>query len=109
MGRQNVVAPNAGVALKPAPTLTIDGTVSRFTRASAGDALYNASGSVERAPGTAVSRAVGTELDLLATYRAGPHVSITTGYSRCWPGGFIRQTGAARPIEFAYGSVTLSY
>ncbi|MBI4421492.1 MAG: alginate export family protein [Gemmatimonadetes bacterium] len=104
-----MLAPNAGLTVKPVTALTLDGTVFRFARASAADALYNAGGGVERPAGAAVAKAVGTELDLTGTYRVGSRVVVLAGYSGLWAGDFIRETGAAGTISFAYSSLQVSY
>jgi hypothetical protein len=109
VGRQNIVAPSAGLGVAPTARLTMDATYSYFARASERDALYNAAGSVERAAGSANAKSIGTELDLTATYRVGTTASVLLGYSRLWPGAFIQQTGAARTTDFAYASLQLSY
>src|SRR5262249_9103336 len=69
VGRQNIVAPSAGLGVAPTARLTMDATCAYFARASERDALYNAAGSVERAAGSANAKSIGTELDLTATYR----------------------------------------
>lgn len=109
VGRQNVTALNAGVGLKPAARIATDVTLHWLARARAADALYNAAGAVERAPGSATSRHVGTELDATAAFQFGRFGSALVGYSRFWPGAFVRATGAAGEIGFLYGSVQLTY
>lgn len=109
VGRQNIVAANVGLGWKPAARVTTDLTVHRFARAQAADALYNATGAVERAPGTAPSRNVGAELDATVAFQVGRFGSVLMGYSRFWPGAFVRATGAAGQISFLYGSVQLTY
>jgi hypothetical protein len=109
VGRQNVVAANAGFGMRPLPGLAADVTVHSFRRASAADALYNAAGAVERPAGAARSLDVGTELDVTANGHVGRHASVLVGYSRFFPGDFVRQSGAARPISFFYSSVQLIY
>ena len=109
VGRQNVLAANAGVGVKAFAGVHVDMTVHRFRRASAADGLYNAAGSVERPAGVAASKDVGTEVDFTATGRFGRRVSALLGYSVLFAGSFLEQTGAARDIRFAYGSLQLTY
>ena len=109
VGRQNIVGVNAGVRLRRAPIGQVDMTAHRFWRLSTADALYNATGQVERGPGVAAAANVGTEIDLTVRSSLGRHVVTLVGYSRLWPGGFVRQTGAADAIGFAHGSLQITY
>lgn len=109
VGRQNILAANVGLGLKPTTRITTDVTVHQFARASAADALYNAGGGVERAAGAASSLHVGTEVDATAAFRLGRYATALAGYCRFAPGEFIRQTGVARDIGFFYATVQLTY
>lgn len=109
VGRQNVVALNAGVRIRPFESLQADVTAHHFRRASTNDGLYNAGGGVERAAGVTRAATVGTELDVTLTWRLGRHVAGLAGYSRFFPGPFIKETGAAENIRFVYGSLQLTY
>ena len=52
---------------------------------------------------------VGTELDVTLTWRPGRYVAALVGYSRFFPGPFIKETGAAENMRFVYGSLQLTY
>ncbi len=103
-----MVGAYVGVSLAPMAVIRANLTAHRFWRASTADALYNAAGRVERGPGAASSAGVGTEIDLTATYRLGNNVSGLLGYSRLWPGAFVRQTGPADTITFVHGSIQVA-
>jgi hypothetical protein len=109
VGRQNVVALNAGAGIMPNESLQADVTAHHFRRASTGDALYHAGGAVERAPDGTRAATVGAELDVTLTWRPGRHVAGLVGYSRFFAGPFIEETGAAENVQFVYGSLQFTY
>lgn len=109
VGRQNVVAANAGLDVGSLGGVRGDVTLHWFRRASGADALYNAGGGIVRAAGTAASQDVGSELDVTARRRFGRYVAVLVGYSVFFPGDFIRQTGMASNTRFVYGSLQLTY
>ncbi len=109
VGRQNVVALNAGVGTRPVESLQADVTAHHFRRASTNDGLYHAGGGVERAAGSTRAAIVGTELDATLTWRLGQHVVGLVGYSRFLAGPFIKESGAAEDIRFGYCSMQLTY
>ncbi|MFI5279091.1 MAG: alginate export family protein [Gemmatimonadales bacterium] len=109
-GRQNILDWSAGVSVKPARNTTIQLDGHEFHRASTADALYAVDGSVTRAAGTGLAARVGAELD--ATVRrtmAAGRLTLQLGASRYFAGPFLRQTGPARDITFAYGQATASF
>jgi hypothetical protein len=105
IGRQNVLAINSGVRLKPVQRLTIMLRGHRFWRASDEDALYNAGGGVVRQSQPDGSKAVGSELDFLARYTFHPTLTGLLGYSRFFAGEFIEETGDDEDPQFFYLSL----
>lgn len=102
IGRQNVIALNPGVTIKPTSKLTVKANGHFFWRADESDAVYNAGGAVlfAAAPG---SRDVGAEFDLLVQYQIDPRASVAVGYSHFWAGDFVEDSGGADDLDFAYG------
>lgn len=102
VGRQNVVDLSAGLQLKPAAPVTVSLDAHRFALARADDALYNAAGAVLRAGAPGRSKDVGTELDLVLRWRVDRHLQLEAGGGRLFAGAFLRETGSAEDIGFAY-------
>jgi hypothetical protein len=71
--------------------------------------VYNAAGTLVRAPGTSQARSIGSELDFLLNWQIDQHLSTYFGYSHFFPGAFIKQTGANEPIDFFYTAVTYTF
>ncbi len=102
IGRQNIVDIHPGVSVKCGEKLTVRTEGHFFWRAEAADALYNAGGGVVRpgAPGT--SKDVGSEIDVVASYRFNRNFDIEAGFSHFFAGKFIKQTGPDEDINFFY-------
>ncbi|HEY3129545.1 MAG TPA: alginate export family protein [Acidobacteriota bacterium] len=102
IGRQNISDLSEGLSLKPMRRLEVglDGHV--FRRASAQDALYDPGGNVLRKGSLGLSKNVGSEIDLMLKYAIDAHTVVTTGFSHLFAGDFIKESGSARGIDFAY-------
>lgn len=115
IGRQNIIDINAGLDLtllqhqKYVQTMSLRTSFYEFWRQSLQDSAYTAAGTVLRAPGTSHSHYIGNELDLLLNWQVDPHLCFYAGYSHFFPGTFIQQTGAHRPIDFYYSAVTYTF
>jgi hypothetical protein len=109
-GRQNVVDLSAGLSLQPLSGMLAQLDVHDFRRASRGDGLYATDGSLSRAPGAATARRVGTEVDVTVRRSFSRNrLVVQAGASRYFAGGFLRQTGPARDINWFYGQAALSF
>jgi hypothetical protein len=109
-GRQNVVDLSGGGSMRVWRTTALaDYHVLR--RASAADAFYAKSGGVARPAGFGTSKDIASELDVTVRYPVDRYLLLLTGWSHVFPGGFIKQGGAAsgadKPINVAY--LTLQY
>lgn len=118
VARQNIIAPNLGVTIKPVKKLTVGLNALYFLRASTADAMYNVGGGVTRAafppaaPGqTGFSGAgtVGQEIDLTFTYQFDRHTTAELGYSHFFPGDFVQETGPAPDVDFLYVQVQYNF
>jgi hypothetical protein len=105
VGRQNIVDASGGLqwAVRAPFAVQVDG--HRFWRASGGDALYRAGGTPVARPGTSASKDVGYELDVTLRYPANRHMLASAGYSRFFPGTWVKETGPSKPVEFAFFSL----
>ena len=109
-GRQNVVALSAGASVKPRPDLTLQLDGFAFRRASADDALYGVEGSAARPAGSGWSRRVGEEIDVTAKRPiAGGRVQLQAGASWYFAGPFLRQSGPAENVSWAYAQASATF
>jgi len=102
VGRQNIINLTPGVALKPANPLTLRFDLHFFWRADLNDAFYHAGGGIVRPGNPLLSRRLGSEMDWTLQYRMNRHTVVTGGYSHFFPGPFIKESGPAEGIHFAY-------
>jgi len=109
IGRQNIITPNAGIAISPIQDLTLTLQQYLFWRASDRDSIYNKSSAVIRAAGTTHARYVGAETDLLATYNFTRHLQGYAGYSFFSSGGFIKKTGPDKNSNFFYAALQYTF
>ena len=115
VGRQNIIDLHPGLEatlLKDkslAKKVTLRADYHFFWRQSDDDALYNASGAVQRADNGSDASEVGQELDLLLNWQIERHTLIYVGYSHFFAGQFISDTGPSRDIDFAYAAVAFTF
>jgi Alginate export len=102
IGRQNVISPSGGVIISPVRDLTVSLQQYFFWRASDRDAVYNKVGGVLRHGTGSSANYVGAELDILADYSITRHLNTYAGWSRFFPGQFIRETGPSQTSDFFY-------
>jgi len=102
VGRQNIIALTPGLSLKPLNPLTLRFDLHFFWRADLNDAFYHAGGGIVRPADPLLSRRVGSEMDWTLQYRMNRHTVVTGGYSHFFPGPFIKESGPAEGIHFAY-------
>lgn len=106
IGRQNVMAARveASVTPKMFDKLTINAWYHLFWRADEADAVYNAGGGVLRAvpAGGNADTAIGSELDLKATYKLDRHWTAFIEWAHFFAGDFIKNTGASEDIDVWY-------
>jgi hypothetical protein len=101
--RQNILAPNVNLTLKPLKNLTAKVFYFHFWLDSNLDALYNAGGAPTRRDTSGHSGTeVGDEVDVTLTYQLDVHSSILFGYSHVWPGNFIESSGRSRDADLIY-------
>jgi hypothetical protein len=119
VGRQNIIDLHPGVECTIAGNkswaqkLTLRSEYHAFWRESTDDALYNASGAIQRAAGTNRDQFVGSELDLLVNWQIERHTLIYAGYSHFFAGDFIQNTGkgsgADKDIDFLYAAMVFTF
>ena len=109
IGRQNLVAGRVTLSAQPWNKVTVRGDLHAFWRAETADAVYNAAGTVQRAPGGSDELFVGTELDLLVTWKAQRHLDLEVGYGHFFAGDFLSDSGSSEDIDFVWLGATLTF
>lgn len=103
VGRQNIIAPNVHLTLKPHKDVTVKATYYHFWLDSNLDALYNAGGSpIRRNVSGSSGNDVGDELDLTVAWQVDRHSSLLVGWSHFWPSNFVNSSGFSRDADFVY-------
>jgi hypothetical protein len=115
IGRQNILDLHPGVEIailenkKMAKKVGLRADYHVFWRQSTDDALYNASGGVQRAASGSDDSFVGSELDLLLTWQIDKHFNAYVGYSHFFAGDFIETTGPGQDIDFFYAALQYTF
>lgn len=103
VGRQNILATNINLTMKPHKQVTTKLTWLTFWNDSKRDALYNAGGAPTRRDPTGFSgHDIGNELDVTVKYQMDVHQSLLFGYSHFWHTNFIRTTGPSEDADLLY-------
>jgi len=79
----------------------LDDTADTWRRA-------NATTSV-RPANAAASNSAGSELDVLVTYAASSHLTLTAGYSHFFAGDYLSDTGAGSDADFVYLMTSIKF
>lgn len=119
VGRQNIIDARLTAGIWPIPKkLKVWSDLHYFWRANDDDALYNASGAVQRAALyttkggrniVAGAREVGIELDVTASYQFTRYTSALLGYAHFWDGQFIATTNPHQDIDFVYAGFEFKF
>jgi hypothetical protein len=111
VGRQNIEDWNFLVTASPAEKIELALWYHVFKLQQQRDALYNSAGAPIRVDATgAAGSDVGQELDFTIRYVFTPRADLLLGYSRLFPGDFLRATSVG-PIgkDFYYGQCTVRF
>lgn len=105
-GRQNIVDVSGGTTIRAWRAMLAGADYHVLRRASAADAFYALPGGVARPSAFGSAKVIATELDLTLRWPVDRHLLLHGGWSRVFPGAYIRQgggaSGADRPIGFTY-------
>jgi hypothetical protein len=100
IGRQNILDWNFHGYLYPTNWITLNAQLHVLSLASAHDALYNASGQIQRYDPTGkAGRSVGEELTFVSNFHLTKRQDIFVAYSHLIEGRFLQQTGPGRSAE----------
>ncbi len=101
--RQNVLATNVNLTLKPCKKVTTRLAWHTFWNDSTRDSMYNAGGVPGRRDVAGHSgHDIGNELDLIIKYKIDLHQNVLFGYSHFWGNNFVRSTGPSEDGDFIY-------
>jgi hypothetical protein len=100
LGPRNFVNLHPFLTLQFADDIALTTDINLFWRLERGDGVYGPSGAILRAPRPGAGRYVGTTGSANLTWTPSPFLDLTAIYSRFQPGAFMRDTGAARPLDF---------
>jgi hypothetical protein len=100
IGRQNILDWNFHAYLYPANWITLNAQLHILSLASATDALYNASGQIQRYDPTGkAGRSVGEELTFVTNFHLTQRQDVFLAYSHLFEGRFLESTGPGRSAE----------
>lgn len=102
LARQNVVAARFEASAKPTDKLTLLAWFHGFWRADTADAAYGVTGAPSRLPGGNTDRALGTELDIGATYKIDRHWKAFVEWAHFFTGDYFTNTGAGEDVDAVY-------
>jgi hypothetical protein len=109
LGRQNLVEARAVLTANPTSTIQTRGSLHHFMRASTDDAAYNVGGGVLK-ESWGDERAIGSEVDLTASYRANRHTRLEVGYGHFQPGHFLsRSASGSVDSDWVYASTSFTF
>ena len=102
IGRLNIIDLSQGITVKSGPRVQFKVETHLFWRASKQDGLYTAGGSLIREPQASSTRWIGSEVDLVTTFRINRHASADLGLGHFFPGTFVEESGSAERTDFGY-------
>jgi hypothetical protein len=109
IGWKNIHHFRTGLEVRPHATLSLAGGYHSFWVARTTDALYTAGSAVlARLPAEAahLSRHVGQELDVQATFTPSPRIQLHGGYAHIFTGAFLKASTPGRSYSAPYVMVT---
>ena len=88
------------VSIVPTEKLKLSADVNFFWRASLNDGIYSPPRSLLRGSDGSRERFVALNTTFVAEWSVNPNLSVRFGYTQSFPGAFIKDTGAGKPIDF---------
>ncbi len=110
---QNIHNPALTFRAQPTKQLTIEAAAHAFWLATTDDAWYRANGVARVRPLNPAARSassfVGSEIDLVATYKPVKFLTLLAGYSHFFAGSYLQDTGADSDADFGYVQALISF
>jgi hypothetical protein len=106
-GWRNIEDLRAGVIEKVARRWTFTEMVNNLWLATKNDAVYSASGAASvAADPKATSRRLGSELDLIGTFKQNEHVTYGFGFAHLFTGRFLQEATPRKDYSYPFTYVT---
>jgi hypothetical protein len=106
-GWRNIEDLRAGVMEKVAKRWTFTEVVNNVWLATKNDAVYSSSGAATiPADPSATSRHLGTELDLIGTFKQDAHITYGFGFAYLFTGAFLKQATPGKDYSYPFAYVT---
>jgi hypothetical protein len=99
IGPANIINVHPGIDLTLGRGLTLGIAGVAYWRKSLGDGIYSLSGALVREPGTASSRFIGRQAEIVINWQVSDIFSVSAAAASFAAGGFIRETGPSRTIR----------
>ncbi|MCK6482057.1 MAG: alginate export family protein [Planctomycetes bacterium] len=109
MAWQNMQGFRASFSVAPAEKWTLQVDWWRLYLEDADDAWYGASGAVIRPGAAGASKYLGSELDLVLTWKASDRMKVALGGAQFFDGGFVRDTGGGGDTFWFYVRVQVGF
>ncbi len=109
VGPRNLIHVRPSAAIHPRDDVQVSLTAAAFWRQSTGDGIYSVPGFLLRSGSDSASRFVGKQFELAAAWQATPELNLSASASVFDPGGFIRDTGPARPIRMVSATANFRF
>ena len=103
---------NIALHLSAKPTVKVTTSLDYhvFWLANTADTWRRANATTTVRPASpAASNFAGSELDVLVTYAASSHLTLTTGYSHFFVGDYLNATGASSDADFVYLMTSIKF
>ena len=108
-GRGNLLERRLGLGARPNAQVQLALTARRFARVRTDDGVYSKQNTLLRGAGGSDSRWIADEVDLTAQWTPRPQLRLLGGGAWVGAGDFIRETGTAAPVRWAFASVTVLF
>lgn len=100
LGPMNQMDLNPTLSLKLAKSLSLTADWLFFWRQRTEDGLYRINTALQVGAGGSDDRYVGSQGTLQIDYRLSPNLSFTGVYTHFFPGGFLRESGLGRNVDY---------
>ncbi len=107
---QNLHNPALSFRAQPTKQLTVEAAAHAFWLATTDDAWYRANGVTKVRPITPSANSyVGSEIDLVATYKPAKFLTLLAGYSHFFAGDYLHDTGPDDDADFGYVQAVINF
>lgn len=108
-GRGNLLERRIGLGARPSPRVQLTLTARHFSRVRTDDGVYSKQNTLLRGATGSDARWIADEVDLTAQWAPRPQLRLLGGGAWVGAGDFIRETGSASPVRWAFASVSVLF